>query len=81
VHTACEVRGVREGRVIAAVGGQVRQEFSPGSILSALGRRSVNSWVRCGSTWTSPCTSLGTPGKSGTLHDVIWEGALLGRTL
>ena len=80
VLTGSEVVSVADGRVSALVRGR-RQEFPQASIIVALGRRSETQLIGPAERLKMPVHIIGDATQPRTLHEVIREGAELGREL
>lgn len=80
VLTESEVVSVADGRVTAVVRGR-RQEFPQASVVVALGRRSETQLCRSAERLRMPVHIIGDATGPRTLHEVIREGAELGREL
>ncbi len=79
--TTCEVMKVANGVVTGLVRGEERREFPLSSIIVALGRESVNEPADLGRQLEIPVHVIGDAKVPRSLHEAIWEGADIGRTI
>lgn len=79
--TSHRVQRVDNGLVTALAHGEERREFPPAGIVCALGRAAVDPWPNPGVDLAASVHIIGDARHPRTLHDAIWEGAEIGRSL